>query len=438
MESLDLDINNYSIKDLERFFKIKSTAKYTAGDIELKEAQLREQLLNSGHIDKKFKRDLINFLHLAKEWLILVKCPDHKKTPSTIPPNHRLDPSDDIHSNQTISRADDVLRRPETQFIYANPGEFFPGSLNQLNTRTITKCLNIDTRFRNNIHTTNSSDFTLHLPTRFNKVVSMQLSTIELPLSFYGISANYGNNHLWIKVIFYPNETPETITEYEKIIIIPDGNYTACDLIDMVNQMICPKKLDGDLANPTDVLSYVRFTLDMNCNGSGSRLVSFGPSIPSHVDITISEIHLDFTRNIEGGPDTTTNIYTKLGWNLGFTKDCYFGSDFYTGESPIEPSTKYVYLAVDDFNNNSNNHFISAFNQSIFGSDIIARISFRGGSLNTVDNSELILVSEPRIYFGPVDIQRLRVRLFDEHGRVLQMNRSNYSFCLTLKMMYDL
>ena len=139
MESLDLDINNYSIKDIERFFKIKSTAKYTAGDIELKESQLREQLLNSGHIDKKFKRDLINFLQLAKDWLIFVKCPQQKKAPSAIPPNHRLDTSEDTQPNTAVSRTDEVLRRPDTQFIYANPSEFFPGTLNQLNTRTITK-----------------------------------------------------------------------------------------------------------------------------------------------------------------------------------------------------------------------------------------------------------------------------------------------------------
>jgi hypothetical protein len=127
-----------------------------------------------------------------------------------------------------------------------------------------------------------------------------------------------------------------------------------------------------------------------------------------------------------------------LGWNLGFTQGCYYDNNFYVGETPIEPSTKYVYLAVDDFNNNSNNHFVSAFNNSIFNTDILARISHRGGSLNSVNDTETVLVAEPRIYFGPVDIQRLRIRLFDEHGRILQMNRSNYSFCLLLKMMYDL
>jgi hypothetical protein len=66
MENLDLDINNYNINDLEKFFRLKPNSKYTAADIELKEYQIREQLLNSGHINNRFKRDLIDFLEIAK------------------------------------------------------------------------------------------------------------------------------------------------------------------------------------------------------------------------------------------------------------------------------------------------------------------------------------------------------------------------------------
>ena len=55
MEQLDLDINNYNINDLERFFQIKPNAKYSESDIELKEYNIREKLLSSGHIDKRFR-----------------------------------------------------------------------------------------------------------------------------------------------------------------------------------------------------------------------------------------------------------------------------------------------------------------------------------------------------------------------------------------------
>ena len=104
----------------------------------------------------------------------------------------------------------------------------------------------------------------------------------------------------------------------------------------------------------------------------------------------------------------------------------------------IEPFTKYIYLAVDDFNNSSNNHFISAFNQSILNTDILARISIRGSINSNINENDFHLVTEPRHYFGPIDIQRLRIRLFDEFGRILSMNNSNYSFCLTMKLLYDL
>jgi len=68
----------------------------------------------------------------------------------------------------------------------------------------------------------------------------------------------------------------------------------------------------------------------------------------------------------------------------------------------------------------------------------MARISIKGSHLSLIMENELTVVTEPRQYFGPVDIQRMRIRLFDEYGRILQMNGSNFSFCLKLKLLYDL
>ena len=108
-------------------------------------------------------------------------------------------------------------------------------------------------------------------------------------------------------------------------------------------------------------------------------------------------------------------------------------------DSIIEPkNNRYIYLSVDDFNKNSNNPFVSIFNQSILNDDILARISIKGSHFNMLLDNEMTIVSEPRIYFGPVDIQRLRIRVYDEHGRILQMNNTNFSFCLTIKVMYDM
>ena len=72
MENLDLQIDNYSIKDLEKFFKLSKNLTYNSNDIELKESKIREQLLNSGHINKRFKKDLIDFLDVTEDDVIEV------------------------------------------------------------------------------------------------------------------------------------------------------------------------------------------------------------------------------------------------------------------------------------------------------------------------------------------------------------------------------
>jgi hypothetical protein len=433
MENLDLDINNYSLKDVERFFKLKST--YNSNDVELKEYQIREQLLNSGHIDKRLKRNFIAFLTNAKNLIINAKCKPNEKSPTIIPKNNQLDTLNTPLSKIPLTRETELVHRPETQYIYTNNSDYFPGVINPLNKRIITKCLNIDTKFRDTLTTTQSSDFTIQLTTKLNKVVSMELSAIEIPFTFYNISQYNGNNYLYLKIICDPSTILNNNNYGEKILIIPDGNYTAIDLINKLNSIISPKDENGNLVDTNSIFSYVHFKLDINENGSGSGKVIVEP-FGENAEY-VKSINFDFTKNINGVSDST-NIATRIGWTLGFNRAYYDNDSYYIGESVIDcNNNRYIYLSIDDYNKNSNNSFISVFNQSILNDDILARISIEE-SHGIAKNNKMIFITEPRQYFGPVDIQRLRIRLFDEFGRILQMNGANYSFCLKLNLLYDL
>ena len=57
------------------------------------------------------------------------------------------------------------------------------------------------------------------------------------------------------------------------------------------------------------------------------------------------------------------------------------------------------------------------------------------GVINETNKS---IITEPREYFGPVDISRLRIRVYDEYGRILDMNNADFSCCLTIKQVYNL
>jgi hypothetical protein len=433
METLDLDINNYSINDLEKFFQLKTSKKYTASEIELKEYNIRNTLLSTGHIDKQFKTNLIDFLERAKQLLISMKC-EQTKLPTTIPTNYKLDNNDYPLLHDVSSRKDELVERPETQFVYANNSKFFPGKLNQLDTRIITKSLNIDTRFRDNLYSTHCSDITLQLPTKFNKVVSMQLSALELPVSFYGISSYYGNNFVYFSVSYTDASGGQLISD--KVVVVPDGNYNAADLIDTINRILRPISDIGEAITPEDVFSSIQLTLDVTSTGSGTGKITINSE--GELALRITNILMDFTRDINGMIDNV-EVSTKLGWNLGFLKRKYTGQTSYVADSIIEPaSLRYIYLAVDDFCNSSHNHFVNVFNESIMNPNILARISIKGSYFSLIMENDYNIVTEPRTYFGPVDIQRLRIRLFDDRGRLLNMNNANYSFCLDLKMLYDL
>jgi hypothetical protein len=85
-----------------------------------------------------------------------------------------------------------------------------------------------------------------------------------------------------------------------------------------------------------------------------------------------------------------------------------------------------------------NNYFVSVFSKHAMSPNILARISIRGSYFSLIMDTDHKVISEPRTYFGPVDIQKLRVKLIDEYGRPIHMNNSNFSFSITLKMLYDL
>ena len=98
---------------------------------------------------------------------------------------------------------------------------------------------------------------------------------------------------------------------------------------------------------------------------------------------------------------------------------------------------KYLYLAIDDFNNNVNNYFTGAFNNSVLNKNILARIP------RYFNDQELLSLPAPndnehcRSYFGPINIQKLRVQLLDEYGRPVSLHNRDYSFSLEFDCIYN-
>ena len=96
-----------------------------------------------------------------------------------------------------------------------------------------------------------------------------------------------------------------------------------------------------------------------------------------------------------------------------------------------------IYLVIEDYQKSVNNLYLSAFDNYIH-ENTISRIHIKNEEFTYLMENSSNLLCEPRRYFGPVDLQRLKIQLYDEYGRIISMNNSDFSFVLKLKILYDL
>jgi hypothetical protein len=413
--NFDLNINNYNKQELEEILGLPPN--YDISIVEIKETQMRENINSDRSINENIRFQTLQFLEQAKSSLIK----DFKNIIMNKVSSLNIYNTDTRLKSSAVTQEGGshyIIDKPSTPFSQSFPGEFYPGVINPLKKRYLRQNLNIDTKFRDNYYNTQSSNFHFDLPMKFSNAMSLQLSAFEFCSSYYIISKQYGNNFFSI-----------TIDAESAVITIPDGNYSNKAFVDYLNDYVTSGPLVGT------IFSYIIFTINLdNVTNSGSGQMIIGTKVDG---ITFT---LDFQSNLNGQRDFSTPLPLKLGWIMGFRLGSYTDNNTYVSEGIVNlRGANYFYLAIDDYNNNVNNSFYSAFNSSILNKNILARISFdnRGGFINYSENN-LSLITSPRQYFGPVDIQKLNIQLLDEYGRIMDLNNMDYSFCLTFKTMYDL
>jgi len=417
--NFDLNIKNYKLNELVDMFDLPTS--YDKNIIEIKENNLRNFIMKNNEINVETKKKTLDFIIKAKNAIIdslnNIKQNQLELTKQIYNLNDgKLDKTDllinDGHMTQTIKN---------TPFANSFPNEFYPGTINPLKKKTIRQYLNIDTRFRENYYGTSSTNFLLSLPIQFNDVLSLQLNAIEIPTNFYVISKLTGNNFFTV-----------IVNGESAVITIPDGNYTIKGILNVMNEAMF--KFDNQFKGIIfqDNLS--------NGNGTGQIVVGINESyITGDFKPAIESISLDFQADKMGIQDRNTPLPLKFGWLLGFRNGYYEKSLVYISEGiPDLTGPKYIYLVVDDYNNNVNNGFYSVFNSSILNKNILARISLQANVFNCLIENNLNIVTTPRQYFGPVNINNLQIQVLDEYGRILDLNNTDYSFCLTLQTSYDI
>ena len=384
------------------------------------------------------------------------------------------------------------------------------GSLNPVLKNITSRIVMLDSTYRQNIvpydsPVSSSTDYTLDLSDTLKDTLSIKLSSVQIPFTWYNYADYLGNTcfmYATSAVPFLNNDLNLSGMQQFKIV---NGSYTSSStLLPALNSGLPSSVFTFSVVNNSFTVTnttpnYVRIVFyngknpTMSCGSNGCRF-------PSKLD-------------------------NNLGWNLGFRSTNIFGvelaiaydlgpsgsvppilKDSVTASVPycnIGPN--YFLLVVDDFNQNHLNQglvniddtdttlnppsYINAdINYSCFNTDegfnspypvyipnaptrltqaqlysanqiaenrrnttnirtpgptttdVLAVIPLKVGGLSFGDKYIEFgssLLQNERVYFGPVNISRMRVVLRDDKGNVVNLNGADWSFSLISTHLYE-
>jgi hypothetical protein len=169
--NFDLNIENYNRDELIEMFELPSN--FDKNIIEIKEARLKDSIINNKEINKETQVKTLNFLLKAKN-IILNDSQPQKNGTFQQKIEDFYNSSYELKTSKLEDRQEHMVQvRPEKPYLSSYPSEFFPGIINPIKKRTIKKNLNIDTKFRENYYTSSASNFNFSLPMNFNDVLQM-------------------------------------------------------------------------------------------------------------------------------------------------------------------------------------------------------------------------------------------------------------------------
>ena len=255
--------------------------------------------------------------------------------------------------------------------------------------------LNVDSRFRDSGA---SSDFYFRLLGPVKNVLRIRITSIEMPNNYYMFSK--GRRNVTIRVFYGAGLTTAAF------ITIPSGNYSACEMVDVLNaEFRCAGvpwlKAAFDTVTGTFILSGNRaFAIDTAIDGV-SPLVTWN-------------------RPYDYG----------LGFNMGFSRgifdsvaDCSGHQQIMSDQLSYFSGDAYVFLKINDFD---------CVLQTIVSSDFTALAK--------------VIVREPKNYMAfddyagqhakevvfptPQDLSRLHVQLLDAYGEPIDLGSSQFSFSI--------
>ena len=365
-------------------------------------------------------------------------------------------------------------------------------AINKIGKNIVKQTISIDSRHRNNYYETLSTSYSINLPERQKDVLEMAIVAVEMPMTFYSISEYLGNNTMLviadsslnsasvpINSVSYMNSN-NNVVDFEPVAMawrvkLEEGNYdTKSWLTDKLTiersmnrslTLAIPGAInkDGDFAafeTPLDKdwlnsdfngTKDIRYTIN-KINGKSVFSTPLPPEFKKNTSYeynTKNITKIRFCVDTHGNLDSITSIQKKMGWAIGFR-----AAEYIVGASELSnsrfsavsegigfiSSLRYGFLSIEDYQNISHPSLMVAFNDYIIDKKIMTRICLAplrlGHDLSSRETGFISHRRTPRNYFKPVNIDKLTIKLFDEYGRIIDLNNMDWSLTVEFSKLY--
>jgi hypothetical protein len=374
------------------------------------------------------------------------------------------------------------------------------GTLNPNLKNTVTRLVNIDSQYRqiimpnaeNPLGPASPTNYTVDLTENLTNVLSIKLNSIQIPYAWYALDYTSGTN-----VLFYKLTTDATYTPF----VVPPGNYTPAQLqaymtgqapfngtpftiaynansgkmtitnasgndYDLlffdpaynipvtpalmtpeINDAIAASKLNSNLGwlmgyrgtnQVPPVPNQLLYTIPAN-NAIVSEALAdtYGPKYLLLVLDDYNQNHLN--KGLVNIATNDTRLSLPSYFNPGLAVICDASdTPTYVQSAPRQLTQAQLYTIntiIQERNNTTTDRYTGPTT-----TDVLALIPLKTYSLMPgqpyVEFGSALQTNE-RVYFGPVNIERMKVQLIDDKGNILNMHGTDWCFTIVSTHLYE-
>jgi hypothetical protein len=460
-QNIDLDINNYTIRELINFFKLEQ--QYTVDDLDNKEGELINNILNVySNSDINYKKELIQFIKNGKQILYgTAKQPPKNNNSNNKNKNSENDKNDTVENHKINSSTPSTILESldsnilNKSFFQSNLGKSYNNigkiinplsnhpslqeqsipstSVNSYNIHKTTANYVFNTRFRDNYFGTVSSNCSFTMPATIKNVIAISVSAIQIPNVANTFSQINETNQIYIY---------EDTTGLNAIVEMPTGNYNISNFVLELEKAIniqvigsYPNRFTVTINDQTNTINIINSTYTFRIN------VIKKISDPANI-FQCSFDSYELNKNIDTVDDKKkikpSDFFTTMGYLMGFRQIEYLGKSSYTTESPFDDSQyDYVYFELDDYTDYHNQTTYGILPTYILSKNIIAVLPITTPKFISSFDNNADFIYKAREYKGPIDLKKISIKMIDEQGGLADLRFIDFSFVLEVKTIYD-